>query len=178
MGKSESRGNSALKVEMWALGKLKPYENNPRVHDDDQVEAIARSIQEFGFTVPIIADPDGEIIAGHGREMAAKRLSIKKVPVLVAIGWSEAKKRAYRIADNAIALRSEWSLGALEAEVSRLVEIGEIGIEALGLDVETLEAIDFGVEVTQPVIGAQEIAKEGFEKFDRQCPRCGFEFDE
>jgi ParB-like nuclease domain len=83
-----------------AIAELVPYTNNARTHSDTQVAQLARSIEEFGFTVPILVDTDGVVIAGHGRLLAAKRLGIAEVPVMVATGWSEAQVRAYCLGYN------------------------------------------------------------------------------
>ena len=84
------------------VSDLIPYVNNSRVHDDEQVIQICSSIREFGFTNPVLIDEDNGIIAGHGRLMAAKKLELKTVPCIVLVGLSDAQKKAYVIADNAI----------------------------------------------------------------------------
>lgn len=180
MGKSEScevKGLREYQQEVWSLSQLKPYKNNPRDHPEEQIEAIVRSIEEFGFTTPILVDEGGEIIAGHGREMAARRMGLKKVKVVIAVGWTESQKRAYRIADNAIALQSDWSMGALEAEVERLNQEGDVAIDILGLDQEVLEAITQEVGDLDGGIGASEISEANFTDLGAKCPRCGFEFE-
>src|SRR5437764_1498098 len=90
----------ADRVERWALDRLIPYARNARQHSDAQVGQIAASIREWGWTIPILADEDGGLIAGHGRVLAARKLGLAEVPVMVARGWSEAQKRAYILADN------------------------------------------------------------------------------
>lgn len=84
------------------LGWLTPYENNPR-NNDEAVEPVANSISEFGFKVPIVATPDGEIINGHTRWKAAKKLKLKTVPVIIADDLTEEQVRAFRLADNKVA---------------------------------------------------------------------------
>ena len=84
----------------YKVDELIPYDTNPRFHSDEQIEQVAKSIKEFGWTMPVLIDEHKELIAGHGRLMAAKRLGIKDVPCLVAQGWSEEQKKAYCIADN------------------------------------------------------------------------------
>jgi ParB-like chromosome segregation protein Spo0J len=90
----------AEKIEMRQLDKLIPYARNSRTHSDTQVAQIAASIKEWGWTTPILVDEEGTIIAGHGRTLAARKLGLAEVPVMVARGWSEARKKAYVIADN------------------------------------------------------------------------------
>ena len=82
--------NPADKVEKWAIDKLIPYARNARTHSDEQVSQLAASIKEWGWTTPVLVDEQGGIIAGHGRTLAAQRLKIKEVPVMVAKGWSDA----------------------------------------------------------------------------------------
>src|SRR4051812_33766631 len=83
-------------VKRWPIGKLVPSAQNARTHSDEQVGQIAASIREWGFTMPVLVDEAGLIIAGHGRVLGAKRLGLGEVPVVVARGWTEAQKRAYR----------------------------------------------------------------------------------
>jgi ParB-like chromosome segregation protein Spo0J len=81
----------ADKVERWPVSKLVPNARNARTHSDEQIAQLAASIEEWGWTLPVLVDEAGGIIAGHGRVMAAHRLGIDDVPVMVAAGWSEAK---------------------------------------------------------------------------------------
>jgi ParB-like chromosome segregation protein Spo0J len=84
-----------------------PNARNARTHSDEQVTQLAASIEEWGWTIPVLVDEAGGIIAGHGRVMAAHRLDLEDVPVMVAAGWSDAKKRAYMLADNQLTLNAE-----------------------------------------------------------------------
>lgn len=102
------------------VSDLIPYVNNSRVHDEEQIIQICSSIKEFGFTNPVLIDEENEIIAGHGRLMAAKKLNLKTVPCIVLAGLSEAQKKAYVIADNSIALNSSWDMDVLSREVEAL----------------------------------------------------------
>jgi DNA modification methylase len=110
----------ADKVERRAVADLVPYARNARLHDDKQVQQIAASIREFGWTVPVLVDEDGGLIAGHGRVLAAKKLGIVDIPVMVATGWSEAQKRAYVLADNKLTLNGEWDEDLLKIELASL----------------------------------------------------------
>lgn len=110
----------ADKVERWPITKLTPYARNSNVHSPAQVDQIAASIREWGWTVPALVDEDGMLIAGHGRILAAQKLGIEDIPVMVARGWSDAKKRAYVIADNKIARNSTTDMDML------LMELGDI----------------------------------------------------
>lgn len=120
----------AHKVERRAVEKLKPYKNNARTHAPEQIEQIAASIREWGWTQPILIDPRGGVIAGHGRLAAAKALGIIEVPVIIAKGWTAAQRRAYVIADNQLPLNAGW-----DEELLR-VEIG--GLDEMGFDTELL----------------------------------------
>jgi DNA modification methylase len=114
----------ADQVQRWPLDRLTPYARNARTHSDAQVAQIAASIQEWGWTVPVLVDEDGTIIAGHGRVMAAQRLGLAEVPVMIARGWSEAKRRAYVLADNKLALNAGWDEAMLRAELADLAGLG------------------------------------------------------
>lgn len=107
---------------MVGVDSLIPYVNNARVHSDEQVTQIASSIKEFGFNVPILIDKDQGIIAGHGRLMAAKKLGHKEVPCIRIEHLTETQKKAYILADNRIALNSEWNNELLSLELGSLDE--------------------------------------------------------
>jgi len=111
------------KVERTSIKSITPYARNSRTHSDEQVAQIAASIKEWGFTTPILIDTDGEIIAGHGRLLAAQRLGLEEVPTMTAKGWSEAQKRAYVIADNKLALNAGWNDEMLKIELDGLKEL-------------------------------------------------------
>jgi DNA modification methylase len=113
----------ADRVERWPLDRLVLYSRNARTHSPAQVDQIAASMREWGWTNPILTDEDGTIIAGHGRVAAAQKLGLPEVPVMIARGWSEAKKRAYCIADNKLALNAGWDEEMLAAELSDLQEL-------------------------------------------------------
>jgi ParB-like chromosome segregation protein Spo0J len=110
----------ADRVDRWPLAKLVPAARNARTHSDEQVTQLAASIEEWGWTIPVLVDESGGIIAGHGRVLAAHRLGIEDVPVMVAAGWSESKKRAYMLADNKLTLNAEWDLDRLAIEIAEL----------------------------------------------------------
>lgn len=97
-----------------------PYARNARTHSDEQVAQIAASIREWGWTVPVLIDEDGGLIAGHGRVLAARKLGLAEIPVMVATGWSEAQKRAYVLADNKLALNAGWDADLLRVELADL----------------------------------------------------------
>jgi hypothetical protein len=111
----------ADKVERWAIERLIPYAKNARTHTDAQVAAIAASIKEWGWTSPALVGEDGGLIAGHARVLAARQLGIAEIPVMVAVGWTEAQKRAYVLADNQLAITgSGWDPELLRLELGEL----------------------------------------------------------
>jgi len=137
--------NPADKVEQWPIEKLVPYAKNSRTHSEEQVAQIAASIREWGFTTAVLVDESGSIIAGHGRVMAARKLGMASLPVLVAAGWTDAQKRAYVIADNKLALNAGWDNELLA------LELGELG--DLGFDLELVGFTDEEIAALMPVQG-------------------------
>lgn len=177
-----------LKIELWPLEKVKPYENNVKVHDEDQVAKIAESIKKFGFDQPIVVDKDGVIIKGHGRTKAATLLGLKKVPVLVRTDLTEDEVKAARIADNRVAI-SDFDTMALQKELENInfdlhgifddkelnfldADLGEIRPEGIVEDlyadieakatetVEKLEETDKAKVKIQDALGFKEITGE------------------
>lgn len=133
-----------MKVEMWALDRIKPYEKNPRINDK-AVDAVAKSIQSYGIRQPIVVDTEGVIIVGHTRWKAAKKLVLAEVPVHVAIDMEPEAVRAYRIADNKTAELSDWDFDLLPIELKDL-SAGGYDVGLLGFDVEELaKLLDPGV---------------------------------
>jgi DNA modification methylase len=110
----------ADQVERRPVSDLIPYARNARTHSDAQVAQIAASIREWGWTTPVLVDEAGGLIAGHGRVLAARKLGVTEVPVMVARGWSEAQKRAYVLADNKLAENAGWDEELLRVELSDL----------------------------------------------------------
>jgi len=127
----------ADKVERRKISSIVPYARNSRTHSDEQVAQIASSIKEWGFTNPILVDIDGEIIAGHGRLLAAQKLGLDEVPCITAVGWSEAQKKAYVIADNKLALNAGWDDEMLAVEFGELKEL-DFDISLTGFNADEL----------------------------------------
>ena len=114
---------------------MAPYARNARLHSDAQVAQIAASIGEWGWTMPVLLDEAGGIIAGHGRVLAAKKLGIDAVPCMVAKGWSDAQKRAYVIADNKIADNAIWDEELLRIEFEGLEDLNfDLGLTGFSND--------------------------------------------
>lgn len=134
-----------IQIEQWPLDRLLPYAANARTHPDEQVAQIAGSIAEFGFNVPCLVDERGVLVAGHGRLLAAQRLGLSQVPVIRLDHLTDAQARAYRIADNQIALNSGWDDALLSAEVARLKEDG-VDLELLGFPEDELDRLLAGLD--------------------------------
>ena len=120
-------------VERRSVASLTPYARNARTHSDAQVSQIAASINEWGWTTPVLVDETGGIIAGHGRVMAARKLGLAEIPVMVATGWSEAQKRAYVLADNQLALNADWDIDLLTVELNDLKD-ESFDLDLIGFD--------------------------------------------
>lgn len=129
------------------IKNLIPYVRNSRTHSPEQVAQIAASIKEFGFTNPILIDDEGGIIAGHGRVLAAQKLEMEEVPVIVLSHLTEAQKRAYVIADNKLALNAGWDDELLRLEFSELEEAG-FDLELTGFSLDEIDALEV-TEITE-----------------------------
>jgi hypothetical protein len=127
----------ADQVERRAIATLIPHARNARTHSDAQIAQIAASIREWGWTIPVLVDEEGTIIAGHGRVLAGLQLGLSDVPTMTARGWSDAKRRAYMLADNKLALNAGWDDDLLRSELADLMECGMPG-ELLGFDDDEL----------------------------------------
>src|SRR5690242_15410416 len=123
-----------MQIELRATDAVTPYDQNPRLNDG-AVDAVARSIEEFGFRQPIVVDGDGVIVVGHTRWKAAKKLGIAQVPVHVAAELTPEQARAYRIADNQTASIATWDLEVLPVEIAELKDLG-VDLSLLGFDDE------------------------------------------
>jgi len=127
-----------LQVIYWPIEKLIPFARNPRTHSEEQINQIAASIREFGWTNPVLIDPDGVIIAGHARTLSARKLGMTEVPVIVLSGLSEAQRRALVIADNQLAVNAGWDEEMLRLELAEL-QADDFDLELLGFSDEDLE---------------------------------------
>ena len=153
------------------IDEIKPYENNPR-HNDNAVDAVANSIREFGFKVPIVVDSKGVIVAGHTRYKALKALEYDEIPCLICENLTEEQKKKYRYLDNKTGEKATWDLMKLEVELE--------GVDLEGFDFFGM-AEDFTVETgaEKTVNGSREFDTEVFgdEEFKYECPKCGFRFN-
>jgi DNA modification methylase len=111
----------ASQIQFWAIDQLIPCERNARSHSDSQIEQLASSIDEFGFTNPILANAKRQIIAGYARYLAARKRKLERVPVIVLEHLTETQERAYRLADNQLALNASWNEEVLRKELQTLI---------------------------------------------------------
>ena len=139
-----------MEIVYKKVDDLIPYINNSRTHSEEQVNQICASINEFGFTNPILIDEKDNIIAGHGRLMASKKLGMEEVPCIVLSGLTEAQKKAYIIADNKMALNAGWDDELLKIELENLKEL-DFDLELTGFNVDELDDI-FQVEEEQEIV--------------------------
>ena len=157
------------------IGVLSPYKNNSRTHSDEQVAQVAASIQEFGFTNPILIDENDGVIAGHGRLAAAASIGLKRVPCIILAGLTDDQKRAYIIADNNLALNASWDDDLLKAEIELLegvdFDIGLLGFEDFQLD-SIMKDPDFS-----PGDEASQGQLDTLDPVYKTCPHCGEEFN-
>lgn len=149
------------------LTEIYEYENNPR-NNENAVDFVAESIQQFGFKVPILLDKDCVIIAGHTRYKAAKKLGLKKVPCIMADDLNEEQVRAFRLADNKVAEKAQWDFELLKQEIEQIdgfnmTEFGFSNIESINLN-------GYGIS---DEVDPEEYEEEETEKQMQQCPHCG-----
>jgi ParB family chromosome partitioning protein len=131
----------ADKIERKKVDDLIPYARNARTHSDEQVAQLAASIKEWGWTTPVLVDEGGEIIAGHGRVMAARKLNIDEIPTMTASGWSKAQKQAYVLADNQLPQNAGWDVDLLSVEMKDLDSDG-FDLSLIGFDVDFIEGLN------------------------------------
>src|ERR1700688_1152469 len=128
-----------MKLEFWSLDRLIPSPRNARTHSDAQIAEIAGSIRAFGFTNPILAGEDGDVVAGHGRLAAARLLGLTQVPGGPLHGLTQTQRRQLMLADNRIALNAGWDIEMLNLELQELTVMGA-DLEALGFTAKELAA--------------------------------------
>ena len=154
MGKTTNKKDVELNIVYRNIKELKPYKKNAKKHPKEQVERIANSIKEFGFTQPVIIDSNKCVVAGHGRILGAKKAGLKQVPTVCLEDLTEEQIKAYRLVDNKLN-ESEWDYSLLDEELENLTE--DIDMEAFGFSVDILE--DETIEV-EPDVPFTEILNE------------------
>lgn len=130
----------ALKIEYLPVADLVAYAKNARLHSGQQIDQIVASINEFGFTNPVLIDENNTLIAGHGRTQAAKIAGLEEVPAIRLSGLSDDQKKALRIADNQLPQNASWDMDLLIEEVKGL-DLAEFDLELLGFDDDMLDSL-------------------------------------
>ena len=137
---------NSIKIDYVKIGELREYSSNPKIHEEKQIQQIAKSIERFGFNNPILVDERSEVIAGHGRLLAARLLKLDAVPVVRLIHLSEAEKRAYRIADNKLSENGRWDTDLLKLEFSEIEKLAlnledELNLDITGFDFKEIDVL-------------------------------------
>lgn len=149
-----------MEIVYKKLEDLKPYENNPR-YNDEAVQYVAKSIEDFGFKVPLVIDKNGTIVAGHTRYKASLELGLKEVPCIIADDLDEEQIKAFRLVDNKVSEKASWNYELLDEELKNLdIDLSLYGLEDLQIDWESVD----------------EINESNYEKPESEklrCPLCG-----
>src|SRR4051812_2848253 len=160
--RTSDQAHDRLRLEHWPIERLVPSARNARTHTDAQVAEIAGSIRAFGFTNPILVGEDGDVVAGHGRLAAARRLGISMVPVVPLVGLTEVQRRQLMLADNRIALNAAWDLDMLKLELTDLYAIGAelsiLGFTKQELAAALEPAVSAGLTDENEVPGVADVA--------------------
>lgn len=164
-----------MKIIKKKLAELKPYENNPR-HNDNAVQYVRNSIEEFGFRVPLVIDKDNVIVCGHTRYKAAVQMGLAEVPCILADDLTEDQINAFRLADNKTQELAEWDWNKIGIELD---SITGIDMSLMGFE-DFLDQSDPGELPEKKLKGGAEIDLDSFgdEEFTYVCPCCGFRFNE
>lgn len=157
-----------IKIIKKRVEELIPYSRNSRTHSDAQVAQIAASIREFGFINPVLVDAENNIIAGHGRVLAARKLGLEEVPCVLHDHLTETQRKAYILADNKLALNAGWDEDMLRLELGELGDMG-FDLELTGFDEVEVEALNHNVNIDDFFSDREgEVPKE-----PKLCPHCG-----
>ena len=170
-----------MKIEMRSIDSITPYERNPR-QNDGAVDAVADSIREFGWRVPLVVDEQGVIVAGHTRLLAARKLGLAEVPVHVATGLTPEQVKAYRLADNKLHELSTWDMDLLPVELKDL-QRADYDLGLLGFDEEELAKLLDG-DLAEGLTDPDDVPEPPAEPVTRPgdlwllgtyttCPHCG-----
>lgn len=146
-----------MKIEHVPMADIKPFAQNPRLHSNKQIANIANSIQKFGFINPILIDKTKTIIAGHGRYLAAKQLSLSHIPVIMLDNLTDKQVRELIVADNALSAQSAWDTTLLSEVLDGLDDLEY-------LNLPTLDDSDLELDDSEPA---------GVSKDLLRCPACG-----
>ena len=152
---------AAKEVVTRDVSELIPYDRNPKDHPDSQIEQIANSIREWGWTIPILIDEKENVIAGHGRLYAAQSMGIAEVPCLVARGWTDDQRRAYVIADNKIGENGSWNLSTYFEEL-QIIEGKGFDLSLIGIEGD-LSFANYQPNL-EPVLSSSEVNSNDLER--------------
>lgn len=150
------------------IDKLKPYENNAKIHTEYQVDLITKSIEQFGFINPVLIDENKNVIAGHGRIEAAKKLNMQEVPTITIEGLSDDERKAYILADNKLSELAEWDNKLIAQELKDLQDLG-FNTEVTGFSAED---IDFSFLDEKKEKSSTPKQRNRSEAEECECPRC------
>jgi len=163
----------AREITLRKVDELVPYARNSRTHTAEQIAQVAASMREWGWTIPVLVDEAGTILAGHCRIAAARLLGFSEVPTMTADGWSDAQKQAYVIADNKLALNAGW-----DADLLR-IELGSIATHEFDLTLLGFEEADLSLAMADPHFEPGEMGEQA--RLDQKalvtCPDCGHQFE-
>lgn len=141
-----------LNIQYKPIKELKPYKKNAKKHDKKQVEQIANSIKEFGFTQPVIIDENNEVVAGHGRILGAKKAGLKEVPTVCLSDLTEEQVKAYRLVDNKLN-ESEWDKKTLKEELDELYKSFSMEDFGFAITIEDIDILQEGKREIAPELG-------------------------
>lgn len=162
------KNQSSLVIVYKSLNSLISYAKNTRIHSDEQVKQIIASIGEYGWTNPVLIDEGGEIIAGHGRILAAEQSGIEQVPTITLCGLSESQKKAYRIADNKLPLNAGWDQELLT------LELGDLLAENFDLSLTGFSSEEIDQMLNVDFLPGNEDDQGKLDHLDAKlCPHCG-----
>lgn len=157
-----------LKIVYKKPSDLIPYINNNRIHSEDQIMSVTSSIREFGFTNPILVDKNNNVIAGHCRLKAAQKLGMNLVPTIALEDLTDTQRKAYTIADNKLALNSDWDNDLLSLELSEL-QSNWFDVSLIGFDDRINDFI--------PAFEDEQGKSDELSSIYVTCPKCGHEFN-
>ena len=145
---------AANKITKKKVNELIPYDRNPKIHPDTQINQLANSIKEWGWTQPILIDENDQVLAGHGRLYAAQKVGLTEVPCVIAKDWTDGQKKAYVIADNKLAENGQWDTNEYFLQLKEMSNDGfDLGL--MGVDID-LSAFNYNPEY-KPTFDASEI---------------------
>ena len=181
MGKTTNKKDVELNIVYRNIRELKPYKKNAKKHPKEQVERIANSIKEFGFTQPVIIDSNNCVVAGHGRILGAKKAGLTQVPTVMLEDLTEEQIKAYRLVDNKLN-ESDWDFSLLDEELGVLSE--DIDMELFGFDTdmsdeeldEVMKEVKFKTKEKHLVIVPCKSEKETI-KVQKEIEQLGYKCD-